>query len=90
MSRRKKADLMKKKAELKNEEKFKDVYISEDLTRLRNKLFWYAKQKCQHTFIRDGSVICKTDGRYITLNTPDDLFLIGCENVDYKDFGIDV
>lgn len=90
VSRRRKAELMRSKSTLREKEEYKDIFISDDLTRLRYKLFWYAKEKCQHTFIREGRIICKIDGRYVTINTPDDLFVIGYDNMDYKDFGIDV
>ncbi len=90
MSRRKRAELMRNKSKLKDADGYEDVFISEDLTCMRYKLSLYAKDKCQHTFIREGKVICKNDGRYVTINTPDDLFMIGYDDVDCKDFGIGV
>ncbi|KAL7402085.1 hypothetical protein ABVT39_009292 [Epinephelus coioides] len=85
VSRRKKADLIK----LKENDTYKKVFICEDLTNMRYKLFRYAKGKCDLTFVRDGKIISKKDGKYITIDNPDDLFLTGYVNVDYKDFGID-
>lgn len=51
LSRRKKADLMMNKR--------KKVFIREDLTNLRPKLLKYAMEKCELTFIRDGSHLQK-------------------------------
>ncbi|KAL7392396.1 hypothetical protein ABVT39_024269 [Epinephelus coioides] len=85
VSRRKKADLIK----LKEKDTYKKVFICEDLTNMRYKLFRYAKGKCDLTFVRDGKIISKKDGKNITIDNLDDLFLIGYVNVDYKDFGID-
>ncbi|KAL7374456.1 hypothetical protein ABVT39_000983 [Epinephelus coioides] len=90
VSRRKKANLMEKMIKLKENDTYNKVFICEDLTNMRYKLFRYAKDKCDHTFLRDGKVISKKHGKYITINNPDDLFLIGYDNVDYKDFGIDL
>ncbi|KAL7403100.1 hypothetical protein ABVT39_024495 [Epinephelus coioides] len=78
---RKKADLIK----LKENDTYKKVFICEDLTNMRYKLFRYAKGKCDLTFVRDGKIICKKDGKYITSDNLDDLFLIGYVNVDYKE-----
>ncbi len=41
-------------------------------------------------FVRGGKVICKKDGHYIIINTPDDLFMISCDDGDYRSFGIDL
>ncbi|KAK7909612.1 hypothetical protein WMY93_014296 [Mugilogobius chulae] len=90
VSRRKKTDLMKNKSVLRSNDAYKNIFICDDLTRLRYKLLKIAKEKCQHTFIREGRVICKYEGRYLTINNPDDLFLIGLDDVDYKTFGIDL
>ncbi|KAK7921879.1 hypothetical protein WMY93_008781 [Mugilogobius chulae] len=90
VSRRKKAELMRNKAVLRSHSSSKNIFISDDLTSMRYKLFKYAKEKCPHTFIKEGKVICKHDGHYKTINSPDDLFLIGYDDLDYKLFGIDI
>ncbi|KAK7879125.1 hypothetical protein WMY93_034095 [Mugilogobius chulae] len=90
VSRRKKAELMRNKAVLRSNSSSKNIFISDDLTSMRYKLFQYAKEKCPHTFIKEGKVICKHDGHYKTINSPDDLFLIGYDDLDYKLFGIDI
>lgn len=66
---------------LRNNEFHKNIFISDDLTNQRFRLFKYAKEKCQHTFIKEGKVVCKKDGQYVTINTPDDLFMIGYDDV---------
>lgn len=83
-------DLMRNKTMLRNNEFHKNIFISDDLTNQRFRLFKYAKEKCQHTFIKEGKVVCKKDGQYVTINTPDDLFMIGYDDVDYKSFGINI
>ena len=90
VSRRKKAELLRSKALLRNHDTHRNIFVNEDLTHLRYRLFKCAREKCQHTFIRDGKVICKSEGQYVTINNPDDLFLIGYDDVDYKAFGIDL
>lgn len=70
-------DLVMNKRKLMENLMYKKVLIFKDLTNLSYKLFKYAKEKNEYTFISDGKVICKKDGKYIAINNLDDLFLIG-------------
>lgn len=54
VNRRKKADRMKNKAALRRHSANKAIFINDDLTSMRFKLFKHVKEKCQHTFVRDG------------------------------------
>ncbi|CAG2247274.1 unnamed protein product [Mytilus edulis] len=77
--------------ELKQTE-FKDVYVSEDLTPLRFKLFQLVRKnddvKNAHT--RDGKIHCfmKNGGDRVVIASPDDLFKLGIVDVDYKKLGL--
>jgi hypothetical protein len=59
---------------------------------MRYKVFMCVKEKCPNAYTIDGKILCKPnkDGDTITINTPDDLFNIGYDHVDYKEFGIDI
>lgn len=71
---------------------FKDVYVSEDLTPLRFKLFQMVRKhegvKNAHT--RDGKIHCfmKNGGARVVIESPDDLFKLGFQDVDYKKLGL--
>ena len=64
--------------------KFKDVFICEDLTPMRNRLVWYIKQKCKTKFTklhtRNGVIRVKKEGHesdsdpWLRISNPDELF----------------
>ena len=64
--------------------KFKNVFISENLTPLRARLLWFMKKKCTTKFTkvhtRDGVIKAKKEGAdsstdpWLSVRTPDDLF----------------
>ena len=64
--------------------KFKDVFICEDLTPMRNRLVWYIKQKCKTKFTklhtRNGVIRVKKEGHksdsdpWLLISNPDELF----------------
>ena len=78
--------------------KYKDVFISENLTPMRSRLLWYMKKKCNTKFnkihSRDGAIKAKIEGRdspndpWITVRTPDDLFphLDEDDEFDFREF----
>ena len=91
-----KARIFQKKRELRGNSSLKDnpaledkVLIYEDLTLPRRKLLQEVK-KCssvEYCYTRDGQIKCKRkDGRFVTIESPDDLFHLGAENVQYSDF----
>lgn len=76
---------------LKQSENFKNVFITDDLTPLRFKLFQMVRKnedvKNAHT--RDGKIICVLkNGTKAVIESPDDLFKIGVDDVDYRALGL--
>ena len=73
------------------EGKFKNVFITEDLTALRARLVWFIKNKLSHKFCNvhtmNGTIRMKKserDNNWIHVNNPDDLF----EHLDEEDFDL--
>ena len=64
--------------------KFKDVFITEDLTPMRSRLIWYMKEKCKTKFTklhtRNGVIRVKKQGKdsdadpWLKVSNPDELF----------------
>jgi len=95
MSRTQKIQIMKGKKQLKNNTKinnsqrYKKVFINEDLTAPRVKLLKAATDATdvEYAFTRHGAVHCKLrNGKFQVIENPDDLFKIGLDNVVYSDF----
>ena len=95
VSRQTRDSLMKGRKKLKDLEKHKGkTYINEDLIRLRARLFGFVKSldsidRCNTS---NGVIHCNLkDGKYTTVETPDDLFKLGMsqEDIDYKRFGLE-
>ena len=73
------------------EGKFKNVFITEDLTPMRSRLVWFMKNKCRTKFsnlhTRDGVIKVKKVGKdadddpWLSIRNPDDLF----EHLDEND-----
>ena len=70
---------------------FKDVFISEDLTKLRFKLFQMVRKldDVKHAYTRDGKIhgILRNGSKFF-IDTPDDLFKIGITDIDYRALGL--
>ena len=84
-------DFIVNRRKLKQSEKFKGVFISDDLTPLRFKLFQMVRKhddvKSAHT--RDGKIVCiMKSGTKVILESPDDLFRIGIDEVDFPALGL--
>ena len=89
--RKKKNEFYKNRFNLKGKDECKGVFINEDLTTMRYKMMMCARKapKVKGVISRDGIIICKMDDdTYISLRNPDDLYDIGLEDVEYKDFGL--
>ena len=72
-------------------ESYVKVFINEDLTTLRFKLFHYIKSmdSVKSVTTRDGKMLCQTkNGRKEVVENPDDLFKLGVNNITYTDFGL--
>ena len=70
---------------------YKNVFINEDLTKLRFKLFQMVR-KCEDVksaSTRDGKIICSLqNGTKAVISSPDDLFKLGFQDVDYQKLGL--
>ncbi len=92
VTRATKMAMMSNKKKLKEKEGYKDVYINENLTPMRAKLFATVR-KCQNVksaFTSQGKIICfLNDGTRHAIESPDDLFKLGFDEINYKDFGLD-
>ena len=68
-------------------EKLKEAFIVEDLTPLRSKLLWYAKNRCHGKFInchtKEGKILAQTSeslpGEWISLSSPEDFHRHGID-----------
>ena len=83
------------KKNLQGKEGYRNVFVNEDLTQLRGRLFAKARSHpaVENSITRDGLVICymkdsRQHARLITLESPDDLFKLGDNSVDYEHFGL--
>ena len=87
ISRQKKQSIMDKKKKLK--EKNVKVFLNDDLTQARMKIFHIAKEakEVKYAYTRGGqTVCCLQDGnRFITLESPDDLFKIGGTEEQFRE-----
>ena len=85
-----KKSIMLNKNKLKNAETpQKNINIYDDMTAPRRKLHTYCKNhdKVDFCFVRDGAIIVKLkSGDFHKVETADDLFHLGDDNVDYRDF----
>ena len=91
VSRMKRTELLRKKKNLQGNDDFRRVFINEDLTTTRYKLFQYSKAKGD-AFIRDGKIICKKDNAYVTVSKPEDLLKLGYVDgdIDFNEFGMNI
>ncbi|WAR01334.1 hypothetical protein MAR_007892 [Mya arenaria] len=71
-------------------EKYKNIFITDDLTQLRMKLKSVLKETVgvSRFHSRDGNLRCQKDGKQYTVATPDDLHVLGIE-VDLKRLGLE-
>lgn len=91
VNREKKYQLFRRKKELKDHSEFSKVYIHEDLTMMRLKLYHYVKNlpTVKSVTTRDGKIVCfLKSGKKTMLENPDDLFKIGETEIDHKLFGL--
>ena len=97
VSRKAKASVMKKRANLKGT-MHKNIFLNDDLTRLRSRMLSLAKQQEGVERVGttpEGKIRCvlkkkvgQTQGQIVFLDTPDDLFHIGIDSPDLAALGI--
>lgn len=71
------------------------VFINEDLTTLRSRMLGTIR-KSEHVnfaYTRDGKILCNLRNdperkHMVTVETPDDLFKLGFESIDYDKLGL--
>ena len=100
VSRKKKKEVMVKRKNLKDKEQYKSVYVNDDLTVLRSKLFKYVKdsKRFDRVWTVDGKIhISKkvplgkernVTERPMVIENADDLFRIGFDSVDAEALGL--
>ena len=88
-SRRKRDKLYSARFNLKGKETMKGVYINEDLSAMRHALLMRAKvaPNVKSATSRYGNISCKmSNGEFKVVKSPDDLFDLGLDDIDYGDF----
>ena len=95
-NRRERSKLLDKKKSLKDNQCVKDnprlenhVSISEDLTPARRKLLTKVREteRVEFAYVKDGAILAKLRrGPFVRVEDPDDLFKLGIEDVNYRDF----
>ena len=78
---------------LKRHDKYKGVFVNEDLTPIRHALLMRAKNlsNVKGASSKNGNIVCKmADNEFVTLRSPDDLFHVGCDDVKYTDFKLNI
>ena len=92
ISRTTKASVINNARCLKSSDDFKRVYINEDLTRLRDRLFATCRRAAgvDKAITRDGKIICymKDNKPRVIVENPDHLFDLGFDDVDYAQYGL--
>ena len=90
----KRTELMRKKANLRNVDG-PNVYITDDLTKMRGKILYELKQdvEIERAYSLDCKITCvkkMPDGqeKRFRINSPDDLFTIGWSEEKVKDLGL--
>lgn len=78
-----KRSIIKSRKQLKDNNKFKSVYVNEDVTFLRRSILYHVKQSGNgNVWFQNGKVFCATGnkeagGKLHVLESPDDLFKLG-------------
>lgn len=94
VARSTKHKLMGAKKNLKDKPEYKQVFINEDLTRLRSRMLNMVRrnERTKSCYTRDGKIICiYKDGlreRSVIIETPDQLFQLGYNEIDLRDLGL--
>ena len=90
-SREVKYELLRNKKNLKDIPDLKGIFIGEDLTPLRAKLLRKVKSlpNVKNANTKDGIIHCNmNNGSHVIVESPDDLFHVGLDEVDYNELGL--
>ena len=88
-TKRKREAIYSARFKLKDKNDYIGVFVNEDLTPLRYAVLMAAKKAPQvkGASSKHGTIICKmNDSSYVALRTPDDLFDIGLDDINYREF----
>ncbi|KAK7476666.1 hypothetical protein BaRGS_00032064 [Batillaria attramentaria] len=101
VNRKKKREVMTKKKSLKDMDKYKHVYLNDDLTLLRSRMHGVLKaatEKVEKVWVVDGKIYCTKKlppglppdkrGPPVLVDSPDDFFKVGFNDVDFKALGL--
>lgn len=100
VSRKKRRELMLQKKSLRGKDKYNGVFIGDDLTPLRSRLLGYVKRipNVEKAWCIDGRIHCQKrvptglppadQPRPTVIETPDDLWKLGVDTVDYAALGL--
>lgn len=92
VSRRVVANVYKYKKNLKEMVKYNsdNVYITDDLTQQRLKLKAVVKDidGVSKVFTKDGNIHCDKGGSHFIITSPDDLFNLGVDSINYEELGL--
>ena len=92
VSRRVVNNVYKFKKNLKEMDKYKkdNVFITDDLTQLRLKLKAMVRntEGVTKVYTRDGNIHCDKDGSHHVISSPDDLFDLGVDEINYVELGL--
>ena len=89
VAQRKRDKVYQGRFHLKGKESFRQVFVNEDLTSTRYAVLMAAKKSAEVKSVstKAGNIVCKmNDDTFKIISTPDDLFAVGLDNVEYKNF----
>lgn len=96
VSRQTRYALMQNRKNLKNKEGFGRVYVNDDLTQMRQKLFGIVRQcdRVARASTKDGKIYCNMRGgqpndRPIMVETPDDLYKLDIDPIPFRELGLE-
>ncbi|KAK7457979.1 hypothetical protein BaRGS_00039151, partial [Batillaria attramentaria] len=101
VSRKKKKEVMRKKKALREKDRYKNVYLNDDLTQLRARLLKMVKEASHidKAWVVEGKILCTLkhppglppENRHektIVVESPDDLFDAGFKDIDFQKLGL--
>ncbi len=95
ISRSTKHSMMRNKKQLKEKDGYKGVYVNDDLTPMRAKMLRYIKEQhiTRALYTSEGRICCylrdnHPGPRPIVVESPDDLFRLGLDDVDLATLGL--
>lgn len=93
VSRAKKSALMQNRKHLKGKDGYDRVFVNDDMTQLRARMFMMLKRNpsVQRVSTINGRIHCRPNNnpdRVVVVDTPDDLFKVGYTSLPYQELGL--